>query len=142
MEFTMVYALIWFSVASLWSVWTLAIWVLHGLSTWAVGAAGGLSGIQAGTAAVPRPDWLGPWLPAEAWQAMVDLFHGVVPLINGLLQFLPSLDSGLTVVAWLVWGVGTATLLLLGGGLHLAKALWHRAGTTPSAPSNRPQLTH
>lgn len=138
----MVYALIWFFVATLVACWSLAVWVLHSISAWALGSAGGLSGIPTAAANIPRPEWLATWLPTEAWQAMVDLIHGTVPVINSLLQSLPALDSGLAVVAWLVWGVGTAMLVLLGGGLHLAKALWQRAGTTPSAQSFPPQLKH
>ncbi len=138
----MVYALIWFFVATLVAFWSLAVWVLHSISAWALGSAGGLSGISTAAANIPRPDWLAPWLPAEAWQAMVNLIHGTVPVINSLLQSLPALDSGLAVVAWLVWGVGTAMLVLLGGGLHLAKVLWQRASTAPRAQPSPPQLTH
>ena len=51
---------------------------------------------------------------------------GLAPLINGLLQAAPALADGLTVAAWLGWGIGSALLVLLGVGLHMAIVIWQR----------------
>jgi hypothetical protein len=38
------------------------------------------------------------------------------------------LAGGLTVVTWVVWGLGGALLVLLGVGLNLLAAMWRRRG--------------
>jgi hypothetical protein len=39
-----------------------------------------------------------------------------------------------TVATWVVWGIGSALLVLLGAGLHLLIALWRRRGGAGSGP--------
>ena len=38
----------------------------------------------------------------------------------------PALAVGLTVATWLVWGVGSLLLVLVGASLHLLVAAWRR----------------
>lgn len=131
----MVYVLSWFVVCSLLALWSLALWSLHGVAVWAVSNAGTLSGTASGVGGLRLPDWLAPWVPAEAMQAVTALVSGLAPLVDSLLQAAPALAGGLGVLSWAVWGLGCVLLVLLGAGLHLLMALWRRrdGGSAPQA---------
>jgi len=123
------YALSWFVVVALLALWSLAAWALHAVAVWTVSNAGALSGAASGAGALALPDWLAPWVPPALAQAMNQLMAGLGPVVDSLLRAVPALAGGLTVATWVVWGVGSALLLLLGAGLHLLVALWrHRGG--------------
>jgi hypothetical protein len=49
-------------------------------------------------------------------------------MVDSLLQAAPALAGGLTVATWVVWGIGSVLLVLMGTGLHLLIALWRRRG--------------
>jgi hypothetical protein len=49
-------------------------------------------------------------------------------LIDTLLTALPALAGGVTVATWLVWGIGSGLLLVLGIGMNVLIALWRRGG--------------
>ena len=73
-------------------------------------------------------DWLAPWVPPEAAQWVSQFMAGVAPFVDSLLQAAPALADGLTVATWVIWGMGSILLVLLGVGLHLLIALWRRRG--------------
>ncbi len=124
----MFYALSWFAVFSLLALWSLAAWALHVVAVWTVSNAGALAGATPGLGGIALPDWLAPWVPAELVQAMAQLVAGFGPVIDTMMQALPALSGGLTVLAWVVWAIGAALLLLLGAVLHGLIALWRRRG--------------
>ncbi len=128
----MFYLINWFVVVALLALWSLAAWALHAAAVWAVSNAGALSGAASGAVSgagsLTLPDWLAPWVPSELAQALTQLMAGLGPLVESLLQTAPALAGGLTVAAWVIWGIGSALLLLLGAGLHLLIALWRRRG--------------
>ena len=41
----------------------------------------------------------------------------------------PSVATGVSVVTWTVWGLGSAVLLAVGAGIHLCVSLWARRST-------------
>jgi hypothetical protein len=133
----MFYALSWLVVASLIALWTLAAWALHAVVVWTVSNAGALSGAAAGAAEWALPDWLASWVPPEIGQWVSQLLVGLGPVVDGLLQAVPALAGGVTVATWVVWGLGSVFLVLLGAGLHLLIALWRRRGgrSDPTAGS-------
>lgn len=122
----MIFALSWLLIFSLLVFWSLAVWVVHGLAAWTVTHAGALTGAVSGVEGLRLPEWLAPWVPPEMVQAMTSLFSGMVPVVESLLQAAPALTGGLTMVAWAMWGLGSALLVLLGAGLHLFVAIWRR----------------
>lgn len=122
----MFYALSWFVVFALLALWSLAAWILHGVAVWTVSNAGALSGAAGGVAALRLPDWLAPWVPPELVQAVSATLSVLAPWVDSLLQAAPALAGGVTVLTWVVWGLGSGLLLLLGTGLHLLVALWRR----------------
>ena len=128
----MVYALSWFSVIALLALWSLAAWALHAVAVWTVSNAGALTGAASGAGTLAVPDWLAPWVPTEAAQWASRLMADLAPFVDGLLQAAPALAGGLTVATWLIWGIGSVLLVLLGAGLHMIIALWRRRGSSGS----------
>lgn len=136
----MFYVFSWFAVASLLALWSLAAWALHAVAVWSVSNAGAVSGAASGVSNMALPDWLAPWVPTGAVQAVTQLVAGLGPLVDSLLQAAPDLAGGLTVMAWMVWAIGGVLLLLLGAALHVLIALWRRRGSGGSEPSAGPSL--
>ncbi|MBB3194009.1 hypothetical protein [Roseateles terrae] len=121
----MFYAIGWFIVAMLLALWSLATWTLHAVAVWAVSQAGVLSGMAGGAVSVSLPAWLEPWVPTAVTQALTTWMTQLGPMLESLLQSVPALAGGLTVLAWVVWALGTVLLLLVGAGLHALTA-WGR----------------
>lgn len=122
----MFYAISWFVVVALLALWSLAAWALHAVAVWSVSNAGALSGAASSVGALRLPEWLAPWVPPEVAQWLTTLLSGLGPVVESLLQAAPALAGGLTVATGVVWGIGSALLVLLGAGLHLLFALWRR----------------
>ena len=133
----MLYALSWFLVFSLFALWSLAAWAVHAVAVWTVSNAGALTGVASDVEGLRLPEWLVPWVPPEIAQAMTSLLSGFAPVVESLLQTAPALAGGLTMATWVIWGLGSALLLLLGAGLHLLIAMWrrHGSGSGPQSPS-------
>ena len=131
----MFYALSWFVVFALLALWSLTAWALHAVAVWTVSNAGALTGAASGASTISVPEWLAPWVPPEVAQWASQLMAGLAPLVDSLLQTAPALAAGLIVLTWVVWGVGSVLLVLLGAGLHLLIALWRRRGGSGSGPS-------
>ena len=131
----MLYAFSWFFVLALLALWSLAAWALHAVAVWTVSNAGALTGVASGASTVSLPNWLASWIPPGVAQWASQLMAGLAPFIDSLLQTAPALAGGLTVATWVVWGVGSVALVLLGAGLHLLIALWRRRGGSGSGPS-------
>jgi len=131
----MFYALSWFAVVSLFALWSLPAWALHAMAVWTVSNAGALSGAASGVGMPSLPGWLSPWMPPELVQAMTQWITTLGPWVDSVLQTAPALAGGLTVATWVVWGLGSVLLVLLGAGLHLLIALWRRrhGGSGPNA---------
>lgn len=130
----MIYALSWFLVFGLLALWSLAAWGMNAVAVWTVSNAGALTGAASGVESLRPPEWLALWVPPEIVRAMTSLLSGLAPIVESLLQAAPALASGLTVVTWVIWGIGSALLVLLGVGLHLLIAMWRRGGSsTPPA---------
>ena len=122
----MVYARSWFVVVALLALWSFAAWMLHAVAVWSVLNAGALSGATSDTASFLLPDWLAAWVPEEVAQSVGALVVGLGQLVDTLLKALPALAGGVTVATWLVWGIGSGLLLMLGVGMHVLIALWRR----------------
>ncbi len=131
----MFYVLSWFVVVALLALWSLAAWALNAVAVWTVSNAGALSGAASGASTMALPDWLAPWMPPEVAQWASQAMGGLAPFIDSVLQAAPALAGGLTVATWVIWGIGSVLLLLLGAGLHLVIALMRRRGGSGTGPS-------
>ena len=133
----MLYALSWFVIFSLLALWSLAAWALHAVAVWTVSNAGTLTGAASGIEGLRLPDWLALWVPPEIAQAMTSVLSGLAPVVESLLQAAPALAGGLTMATWVIWGLGSALLVLLGAALHLLVAIWRRRGGGSGAQAAR-----
>ena len=124
----MFYVFNWFIVIALLALWSLVAWSLHAVAVWTVSNAGAISGAASGAGSITLPDWLAPWVPSEVAPWASQLLAGLGPFVDGVLQAAPAMAGGLTVATWVIWGVGTVLLVLLGAGLHLLITLWRRRG--------------
>jgi len=136
----MFYALSWFVVVALLALWSLAAWALNAVAVWTVSNVGALSGAASGAGTMGLPDWLAPWVPPEIAHSVSQMLAGLGPVVDSLLQAAPALAGGVTVATWVVWGIGSALLLVLGAGVHLLIALWRRRGSGGSGPNASPSL--
>jgi hypothetical protein len=136
----MFYAVSWFAVIALLTLWSLAAWALHAVAVWTVSNAGALTGAASGAGTITMPEWLARWVPPEVAQWASHLMAGFAPFVDSLLQAAPALASDLTVATWVIWGIGSVVLVLLGAGLHLLIALWRRRGGSGSGPRARSAL--
>jgi hypothetical protein len=127
-ESNMFYALSWFLVFSLLALWSLAAWATHAAAMWAVSHAGSLAGTPSGIDGFHLPGWLATWVPPEIVQAMTSLLSGLTPVVEGLLLAAPALAGGLTLAAWVIWGLGSVLIVFLGAVLHLLVAMWRGRG--------------
>ena len=133
----MFYARSWFVVVALLALWSLAAWALNAVAGWTLSSAGTLTGAASGVGTVALPDWLAPRVPPDVAQWASQAMGALAPLVDSLMQAAPALAGGMTVATWVIWGIGSALLLLLGSGLHLLIALLRRSGggAGPSARS-------
>ena len=131
----MFFALNWFLVAALLALWSLAAWALNAVAVWTVSNVGGLPSAASGVGTLRLPDWLEPWVSVEIAQSVSHMLAGLGPVVDSLLQAAPALAGGVTVATWVVWGIGSVMLVLLGGLLHLLVALWRRRGGSGSGPN-------
>ena len=136
----MFYALSWSVVLSLLTLWSLAAWAFHSITAWTVSNAGALTGAASGVEGLRQPEWLAPWVPPEIVQAMTSLLSGLAPAVESLIQAAPALAGGLTVATWVIWGLGSVLLVLVGAGLHLLIAMSCRRGGG-SGPQPHLQVT-
>lgn len=131
----MLYALSWFMVLLLLALWSLSVWALNALAVWTLSSAGQLNLPEVGTEALALPAWLAPWVPPELVQAVASTWAAFGPSVEWLLQAVPLLAGGVSILSWVVWGLGSFLLLLLGGGLHVLIAVLKR-----KKPGNRPPM--
>lgn len=96
----MFYALGWFSVFGLLALWSLSVWALHSVAVWSVSNASVSTGVASDVEGLGLPQWLQPWVPPEITQAMTSLLADFAPVVESLLQTMPALAGGLTMVAW------------------------------------------
>jgi threonine/homoserine/homoserine lactone efflux protein len=134
-ETIMFYTLSWFGVFSLLALWSLVAWAFHAVTAWTVSNAGVLAGASGATEGLRVPDWLAPWVPPELAAALASLVSAFTPAIEAALAWAPSLAGGLSVAVWVVWGIGSALLIVLGVVLSGVIAVLRRRSSTPTTSS-------
>jgi hypothetical protein len=95
-------------------LWSLAAWAFHLISAWAISNAGVLAGGSGAIDGLRAPDWLAPWIPPELSLAFTSMLSALSPAIEAFLNQAPALAGGLSAAVWVVWGVGSALIVILG----------------------------
>jgi len=135
----MVYALSWFGVFSLLALWSLVAWAFHSIAAWTVSNAGVLTGGGAvASEGLRLPDWLAPWMPPELALALAAMASAVAPAIEAVLGWAPALAGGLSLAVWVVWGIGSVLLVVLGFLATGLIAVLRRRLSVPATPSGSP----
>ncbi len=110
----MFYALSWSVMFILLALWSLAAWAFHSVAAWTVSNAGVLAEGSGAIEGLRAPDWLAPWIPPELALASSSVLTALSPAIETALNQAPALAGGLSVAVWVVWGVGSALIVILG----------------------------
>jgi len=134
----MFYALSWVVVFSLLALWSLAAWAFHSITTWTVANAGVLAEGSGVTQGLRMPDWLAPWVPPELALALDAMVSALASAIKSLVGWAPALEGGLSVAVWVVWGIGSVLLIVLGFLATALIAFLRRRVAAPASPSGRP----
>jgi hypothetical protein len=96
------------------ALWSLAAWAFHSIAAWTVSNAGALAGGSGAIEGLRAPDWLAPWIPPELAPAFTSMLSAFILAIESALDQAPALAGGLSVAIWVVWGVGSALIVILG----------------------------
>ena len=116
---------IWIVTAILIGLWSLTAWGLHGLLMLLSGGLGGAGDLKPLVDQIPLTPVLDQWFPG--WQ---DLLRATLDLAQVLIGWL---GGAVPLVSWTVWGLGTAGLLLLAGGLTLVAVLLRNTMPKPAS---------
>ncbi len=122
----MFYALAWFLSFALLALWSLACWGLHAVTVWAVASAGALAGGGAALGGSLWPEWINFWIPPELAQTLQSMIAALGPMVQAALETVPFLSGAVSVLAWVIWGLGALTLLALTIGAHVLIAVFKR----------------
>ena len=134
----MVYALGWLAVFSLLALWSLAAWAFHSVTAWTVANTGALAGGSGAAQVLRVPVWLAPWVPPELALALDSMASALAPAIQAALGWAPALADGLSVAVWLVWGIGSVLLVVLGFLATGVIAVLRRRASVSATPSGNP----
>jgi len=132
------YALSWSVVFSLLALWSLAAWSFHSIAAWTVSNAGVLAGGSGAFEGLRVPDWLAPLVPPELALAFTSMLSALTPAIEAALNQAPALAGGLSVAVWVVWGVGSALIVILGLVCSGLITVLRRRASVFAAPSMGP----
>jgi hypothetical protein len=110
----MFYALNWFVVFSLFVLWSLGAWAVHAIAGWLTSNAGVLSSGADAVAGIALPQWISVWLSPDIAETLSTTLLMFKPAVEAVLATVPALAGGLSVVIWVLWGLGVALLIVLG----------------------------
>jgi hypothetical protein len=137
-ETIMFYALSWSVVFSLIALWSLAAWAFYSVTAWTVSSAGVLAGGSKALEGSRLPDLLAPWIPPEIALAFTSMLTALTPAVDSMLGLAPALAGGLAAAVWVVWGVGSVLLIVLGFVVTGFIAALRRRASFLAAPARGP----
>lgn len=134
----MFYALSWFVVFSLLALWSLTAWAFHAIGAWTVSSAGVLANDARALDGLRLPDWIAAWVPPEIGSALTSMLTALIPAVEFVLGLVPALGAGLSVAVWIVWGIGSVLLIVLGFVLTGLIAMLRRRAFLRAGPGRDP----
>lgn len=120
--------LLWVVVGVLLAVWTATVWLGQWLLSALLGGAGHLP-----VKDLALPEAWTRWLPQGVSEATTQAIEAAQPLLQVVLDQMPALAGGASVLAWVIWAVGTALLLAAGAASHIGLRWWQRSQRPPVA---------
>jgi hypothetical protein len=137
-ETSMFHALNWLVVLSLLALWSCGAWAFHAVASWTISNTDVLAGGAGAIGGLRLPDWLAPWLPPEAAVAFTSMLEAFMPAVQAVLDQAPALAGGLSVAVWVVWGIGSILLVVLGLVVTGLIAMLRRRASFFVAPAKSP----
>ena len=128
----MFYGLTWLLVTGLIALWSLGAWAVHATAAWSLANVGALAGGGA-LQDIVVPDWLAPWIPPDVVEALASMAASFAPAITALLDWAPTLTSGLSALVWVLWACGTVLLVVVGIALSVLVKVMRRKATGNAA---------
>lgn len=129
----MVFLVGWVLVLLLLAGWSALVWAGHAVLAAMLSHVGTL-----GPGEWSLPESLMHWLPVWAAEWLVGTLENWTPQLQSLANSLPSVSSGVTLLAWVVWGGGALALLVVGIVIHVGVALWRKSkASTPAVTALR-----
>ena len=119
----MLYAISWFLVLALLAIWSMGVWGLHSYAAWSITGVGALADHSQTIEQVVLPGWVALWAPSELILAIKAGTENVLPWVFSALSALPNAVGWLSPLAWLLWSIGFAILVVGGVLLHAMIAM-------------------
>lgn len=113
--------LLWVVVGVLLAIWSAVVWLGHLLLTAVLGGAGHLP-----VKDLALPEAWTRWIPQGISESIAQAIEAAQPMLQTALDTMPALATGVTVLAWVTWAVGSLLLLLAGGASHAGLRWWQR----------------
>lgn len=134
----MVHLIIWSVVLTLLALWTLCAWLAHSLLGWSGWeAAAGQDINLLWASVVGQLGALAPWIAGEWLAPTQNLLLSIGTWVQPWLSQVPGLLQWLVPVVWIVWGLGTVLLVVLGAAASLGwrwfKKRQTRSGRLPDS---------
>jgi hypothetical protein len=133
-ETNVFYFLLWFSVLGLLALWSVAAWAFHAAAGWTASKVGALADGSQQVGGLRLPDGLAQWIPPEVITAFASLLATLTSAVDAMFVYLPALAGGLSAAVWLIWGVGSTLIVVLGLLLSGLIALLRRRAPATNPP--------
>ncbi len=131
----MFYVLSWSVMFVLLVLWSLTVWTFHSIAAWTVSNAGVLAEGSGAIEGLRAPGWLAPWIPSELTLAVSSTLSALNPAIEAALGQAPALADGLSAAVWVVWGIGSTLIVILGLVSSRLITVLRRRASLIAAPS-------
>ena len=134
----MFHAINWLVVSGLLALWSFTAWAFHTVAAWTISNTGVLAGTAGAMEGLRLPDWVAPWLPPEVALAFSSTLSAFMPAVEAALNQAPALAGGLSVAVWVIWGIGSLLLVVMGFVVTGLIAAVRRRTSVFAAPGRLP----
>lgn len=111
--------LIWALFLVLALLWTALAITSIGVSDWLLSLLGRSGALSEQVANVNLPAWLQMWVDPQWLEAIKVMLTPIIGLLNNFLPSPDTISTLLTVIVWIMWGLGAVVLLAGAIGAHL-----------------------
>lgn len=117
----MMFLALWVVALAVLASWSALVWAASVMLTALLSQAGQLS---SGDWQLPAS--LAGLLPVPVAEWLAGTLETLAPQLQSLLAWAPALSGGVTVLAWVAWGLVAVPLLLVAAASHAALRRWRR----------------
>lgn len=126
----MMFLALWAVVLTLLACWSAAVWAANVLLTALLSQAG-----QLGNGDWQLPASLAALLPVPVAEWLAGTLETLAPQLQAMLAWVPAMSGGVTVLAWVAWGLGAVPLLLAAAATHAVLRRWRRDQSRAARPA-------